>query len=84
MEINDDIVCYAFFNLDNLPLRSRQLAETSPYMESLQSKDVEVLFCYEHYDELVLMNLGGYHGVVGCCVLWYVTIWPYMVGCGVV
>lgn len=36
---------------------SRYLAETSPYFEALKKKDVEVLFCYETYDELVLMQL---------------------------
>lgn len=36
---------------------SRALAETSPYFEALKQKDVEVLFCYEPYDELVLMQL---------------------------
>lgn len=36
---------------------SRQLAESSPYYESLRKKNVEVLFCYESYDELVLMQL---------------------------
>ena len=36
----------------------RQLAESSPYYEALKKKDdVEVLFCYEGYDELVLMQL---------------------------
>lgn len=39
---------------------SRHLAETSPYMEAMQKKDIEVLFCYENYDELVLMNLAQY------------------------
>ena len=29
-------------------------------MEALAKKDAEVLFCYEGYDELVLMNLGQY------------------------
>lgn len=29
-------------------------------MEALSKKDAEVLFCYEGYDELVLMNLGQY------------------------
>jgi HSP90 family molecular chaperone len=33
------------------------LAESSPYFEALKQKDVEVLFCYEPYDELVLMQL---------------------------
>ena len=36
---------------------SRQLAESSPYFEALKNKDVEILFCYESYDELVLMQL---------------------------
>ncbi|KAJ8297867.1 hypothetical protein KUTeg_024398 [Tegillarca granosa] len=40
---------------------SRELAETSPYLESLVKKDIEVLFCFEPYDELVLMNLGQFN-----------------------
>jgi len=36
---------------------SRQLAENSPYYESLKKAGTEVLFCYEPYDELVLMQL---------------------------
>lgn len=40
--------------------RSRQIAESSPYFEAMKEKDVEVLFCYEPYDELVLMNLGQF------------------------
>merc|ERR1711970_248975 len=36
---------------------SRQLAENSPYFESLRKTGTEVLFCYEPYDELVLMQL---------------------------
>lgn len=36
---------------------SRELAETSPYFESLKKRDQEVLFCYEMYDELVLLEL---------------------------
>ncbi|XP_012945462.1 heat shock protein 75 kDa, mitochondrial [Aplysia californica] len=39
---------------------SRQLAETSPYFEALKKRDIEVLFLYEPYDELVLMNLGQF------------------------
>ena len=39
---------------------SRELAETSPYLEALKKKDLEVLFLYEPYDELVLMNLGQF------------------------
>lgn len=36
---------------------SRHLAESSPYYESLKAKQQEVLFCYDPYDELVLMQL---------------------------
>ncbi|XP_076231466.1 TNF receptor associated protein 1 [Calliopsis andreniformis] len=39
---------------------SRVLAEQSPYYESLKKRNVEVLFCYEPYDELVLMHLRQY------------------------
>ncbi|ELU01706.1 hypothetical protein CAPTEDRAFT_223831 [Capitella teleta] len=39
---------------------SRQIAESSPYFEAMKNQDVEVLFCYEPYDELVLMNLGQF------------------------
>lgn len=37
---------------------NRVLAESSPYYENLKKRGVEVLFCYEPYDELVLMQLG--------------------------
>ncbi|KRT78927.1 hypothetical protein AMK59_6630 [Oryctes borbonicus] len=36
---------------------SRTLAEASPYYENLKNRNQEVLFCYEPYDELVLMHL---------------------------
>lgn len=39
---------------------SRTLAEQSPYYESLKKRNIEVLFCYESYDELVLMHLKQY------------------------
>nr|CAD7267449.1 unnamed protein product [Timema shepardi] len=38
-------------------VKVRALAEASPYYEALRRKDVEVLFCSEPYDELVLMQL---------------------------
>merc|ERR1712210_72133 len=41
---------------------SRQLAENSPYYENLKKADTEVLFCYEPYDELVLMQLQQFEG----------------------
>lgn len=39
---------------------SRALAESSPYLENVAHDKVEVLFLYEPYDELVLMQLGQY------------------------
>lgn len=41
---------------------SRALAETSPYYEGIRKRNVEVLFCYEPYDELVLMQLQTFLG----------------------
>lgn len=41
---------------------TRALAETSPYYEGIRKQNVEVLFCYEPYDELVLMQLGAFLG----------------------
>lgn len=41
---------------------SRALAESSPYYEGIKKRDVEVLFCYEPYDELVLMQLQTFLG----------------------
>lgn len=40
---------------------SRQLAESSPYFEAVRSRDVEVLFCTEPYDELVLVQLRQFN-----------------------
>ena len=39
---------------------SRELAERSPYLEAIEKDDIEVLFLYEPYDELVLMNMGAF------------------------
>ncbi|XP_032182662.1 heat shock protein 75 kDa, mitochondrial isoform X1 [Mustela erminea] len=36
---------------------SRQLAEHSPYYEAVKQKNMEVLFCYEQFDELTLLHL---------------------------
>jgi TNF receptor-associated protein 1 len=47
-------------NIYYLSAPSRQLAETSAYMEAMQQRDIEVLYCFESYDELVLMNLGQF------------------------
>uniref|UniRef100_A0A146LC90 Heat shock protein 83 n=1 Tax=Lygus hesperus TaxID=30085 RepID=A0A146LC90_LYGHE len=40
---------------------SRELAETSPYLEAVKEKNVEVLFCYQQYDEAVLMQLKEFN-----------------------
>ncbi|VUZ53090.1 unnamed protein product [Hymenolepis diminuta] len=49
-------------NIYFLSAPNRELAEKSPYFEALKKKhdDTEVLFLYEPYDELVLMNMGQY------------------------
>ncbi len=39
---------------------SRTLAESSPYLETLKKKGVEVMFCYEVYDEDVLASLRSF------------------------
>ncbi|XP_056263170.1 heat shock protein 75 kDa, mitochondrial isoform X2 [Pseudoliparis swirei] len=36
---------------------NRYLAEHSPYYEAMKQKDMEVLFCYEQFDELTLLHL---------------------------
>lgn len=41
---------------------NRELAESSPYFESLKSKNIEVLFCYDPYDELVFSYLKSFGG----------------------
>lgn len=40
---------------------SRELAESSPYYESLKKQNVEVLFCVEPHDEHVLMFLQEFN-----------------------
>nr|XP_033819537.1 heat shock protein 75 kDa, mitochondrial isoform X2 [Geotrypetes seraphini] len=36
---------------------NRHLAEHSPYYEAMKQKDMEVLFCYEQFDELTLLHM---------------------------
>lgn len=36
---------------------SRTLAQQSPYYESFKKRNLEVLFCYEPYDDLILSEL---------------------------
>lgn len=40
---------------------SRELGERSPYLEALREKNVEVLFCFEPYDEMVLLQLRQFN-----------------------
>uniref|UniRef100_H0XA61 Heat shock protein 75 kDa, mitochondrial n=1 Tax=Otolemur garnettii TaxID=30611 RepID=H0XA61_OTOGA len=44
-------------NIYYLCAPNRHLAEHSPYFEAMKQKDVEVLFCYEQFDELTLLHL---------------------------
>ncbi|XP_070554261.1 heat shock protein 75 kDa, mitochondrial-like [Ptychodera flava] len=44
-------------NIYYLCAPSRQLAESSPYFEAAKKKNYEVLFCYDEYDELSLLQL---------------------------
>ncbi|KAB5554106.1 hypothetical protein PHYPO_G00046350 [Pangasianodon hypophthalmus] len=44
-------------NIYYLCAPSRHLAEHSPYYEAMKMKDMEVLFCYEQFDELTLLHL---------------------------
>ena len=41
---------------------NRSQAENSSYYESLKKKGYEVLFCYDSYDDLTMMNLGVFDG----------------------
>lgn len=36
------------------------MAEASPYYEAFKRSGVEVIFCYQEHDEIVLGNLGKY------------------------
>ncbi|XP_006897538.1 PREDICTED: heat shock protein 75 kDa, mitochondrial [Elephantulus edwardii] len=44
-------------NIYYLCAPSRLLAEHSPYYEAMKQKNMEVLFCYEQFDELTLLHL---------------------------
>ncbi|KAI1884446.1 hypothetical protein AGOR_G00226480 [Albula goreensis] len=44
-------------NIYYLCAPNRHLAEHSPYFEAMKKKDMEVLFCYEQFDELTLLHL---------------------------
>uniref|UniRef100_A0A672S4N9 TNF receptor-associated protein 1 n=1 Tax=Sinocyclocheilus grahami TaxID=75366 RepID=A0A672S4N9_SINGR len=44
-------------NIYYLCAPNRHLAEQSPYFEAMKQKDMEVLFCFEQFDELTLLHL---------------------------
>lgn len=44
-------------NIYYLCAPNRHLAEHSPYYEAMKQKDMEVLYCYEQFDELTLLHL---------------------------
>uniref|UniRef100_A0AAR2JEG0 Heat shock protein 75 kDa, mitochondrial n=1 Tax=Pygocentrus nattereri TaxID=42514 RepID=A0AAR2JEG0_PYGNA len=44
-------------NIYYLCAPNRHLAEHSPYFEAMKQKNMEVLFCYEQFDELTLLHL---------------------------
>uniref|UniRef100_H3CNJ8 Heat shock protein 75 kDa, mitochondrial n=1 Tax=Tetraodon nigroviridis TaxID=99883 RepID=H3CNJ8_TETNG len=44
-------------NIYYLCAPNRHLAQHSPYYEAMKQKDMEVLFCYEQFDELTLLHL---------------------------
>nr|XP_010948242.1 heat shock protein 75 kDa, mitochondrial [Camelus bactrianus] len=44
-------------NIYYLCAPNRHLAEHSPYYEAMKRKNMEVLFCYEQFDELTLLHL---------------------------
>ena len=41
---------------------NREAAMSSPYLEPFLPKEVPVLFCYYHVDELIFRNMGDYQG----------------------
>lgn len=44
-------------------VHSRALAESSPYIEALKKKNVEVIYCYEPHDEIILYQVKTFKNV---------------------
>ncbi|XP_050495803.1 heat shock protein 75 kDa, mitochondrial [Bombus huntii] len=40
---------------------NRSLAEQSPYYESLKKRNIEVIFCYEAYDDVIFLHLKQFN-----------------------
>ncbi|XP_023666551.1 heat shock protein 75 kDa, mitochondrial [Paramormyrops kingsleyae] len=47
-------------NIYYLCAPNRHLVEQSPYFEAMKKKEMEVLFCYEQFDELTLLHLRDF------------------------
>lgn len=46
-----------------ITLCSRALAESSPYIEALKKKNVEVIYCYEQHDEIILYQVKTFKNI---------------------
>jgi TNF receptor-associated protein 1 len=55
MESSQDSIAYIYSS-------SREAAEKSPYYGVFKSKGMEVLLCYDTYDDMLLMNLNNFNG----------------------
>lgn len=42
---------------------SRAVAESSPYIEALKKKDLEVIYCYEQHDEIILYQVKTFKNI---------------------
>jgi len=42
---------------------NRALAESSPYIEALKKKNIEVIYCYEQHDEIILYQVKTFKNV---------------------
>jgi TNF receptor-associated protein 1 len=51
------MLCITELFMVYIHFRSRELAERSPYYEALKEKNYEVLFCFQPYDEMVLLQM---------------------------
>lgn len=47
----------------DITFSSRALAESSPYIEALKKKNIEVIYCYEQHDEIILYQVKTFKNV---------------------
>lgn len=52
-----------FYCIKYIFVCSRALAESSPYIEALKKKNVEVIYCYEQHDEIILYQLKTFKNI---------------------